>query len=180
MQEFFELVAFIEYVGQLPSSNSTRTRAHYIAYRYVAHRWYQNDDHRCHIANVDGDYKINMAFYKHISTATHDNFTIEDERILNWKKSVVIRPVYKSPPCPRGHRRGCGCGRGWKIITGDSLPKSTEKEKKADENDDATESPLQDLMEEDMYIFGYSSSEHDEDGRESGNSYLNFLEVIMQ
>ena len=129
MQEFFELVAFIEYVGQLPSSNSTRTRAHYIAYRYVVHHWYWNDDHRCHIANIDGDYKINMAFYKHISTAMHDDFTIEDERILNWKKSVVIRPVYKSPPCPRGCRRGCGRGRGGKVITGDSSPKSTEKEK---------------------------------------------------
>ena len=42
-----------------------------------------------------------MAFYKGISTATHDDFTIEDEGILNWKKSVVIRPVYKSPPHPR-------------------------------------------------------------------------------
>ena len=117
-----------------------------------------------------------MAFYNHISTATHDDFTIEDEGILNWKKSVVIRPVYKSPPHPRGCGRGRGHGRGAKVITGDLLPKSTKKEKKADENDDAaenddaTESPLQDLMEEDLYIFGYSSSEHDEDGRESGNS----------
>ena len=116
-----------------------------------------------------------MAFYKHISTATHDNFTIEDEGILNWKKSVVIRPVYKSP-CPRGRGRGHGCARGAKVITGDSSPKLTKKEKKADENDDAaenddaTESPLQDLTEEDMYIFGYSSSKNDEDGRESGNS----------
>ena len=174
LQEFFELVAFIEYVGQLPSSNSTRTRTHYIAYRYVAHRWYRNDDHRCHIANVDGEYKINMAFYKHISTATHDNFTIEDKGILNWKKSVVIRPVYKSPPHPRGCRRGSGHGRGARVITGNSPPRSTEKEKKADENatenDEATDSHLQDLTEEDLYIFSYSSSEHDEDGRESGNS----------
>ena len=35
-------------------------------------------------------------------------------------------------------------------------------------------------MEEDMYIFSYSSSEHDEDGRESGKSFLNFVEVITQ
>ena len=117
-----------------------------------------------------------MVFYKRISTATHDNFTIEDKGILNWKRSVIIRPVYKSPPHLRGHGRSRGCGRGAKVITGDSLPKSTKKEKKADENDDATEnndtteSLLQDLMEEDMYIFSYSSSEHDEDGRESGNS----------
>ena len=117
-----------------------------------------------------------MAFYKHISTATHDDFTIEDEGILNWKKSVVIRHVYKSPPHPRGHGRGHGHGRGAK-----SPLKSTEKEKKADENDDATEndeateSPLQDLMEKDLYIFGYSSSENDEDGRESGNSWPNFF-----
>ena len=171
MQEFFELIACVEYVGRLPSSNSTRTRAYYIAYRYVAHHWYWNDNHRCHIANVDGEYKINMAFYKHISTATHDNFTIEDEGILNWKKSVVIRPVYKSPPRPRGHRRGCGHGRGAK-----SPLKSTEKENDdAAENDEATQSPLQDLTGEDLYIFGYSSSEHDEDGREPGNSWPNFF-----
>ena len=176
LQEFFELVAFVEYVSRLPSSNSTRTRAHYIAYRYVVQCWYRNDDHRCHIANVDGEYKINMAFYKCISTATHDDFTIEDEGIFNWKKSVVIRPVYKSPLCPRGRGRGHGRGRGAKVITGDSPLKSTKKEKKDVENDDATEndeaaeSPLQDLTEEDLYIFGYSSSEHDEDGRESGNS----------
>ena len=139
------------------------------------HCWYWNDDHRCHITNIHGDYKINMAFYKHISTATHDNFTIEDKGILNWKKSVVIRPVYKSPPHARGCGRDCGGSRGCKLITGDSSPTSTKKEKKADENDDVTESPLQDLKEEDMYIFGYSSSEHDEDGRESGNSYLNIF-----
>ena len=171
LQEFFELVAFVEYVSRLPSSNSTRTRAHYIAYRYVAHHWYWNDDHRCHIANIDGEYKINMAFYKCISTATHDDFTIEDKGILNWKKSVVIRPVYKSPPHPRGHGRGRGRGRGAK-----SPLKSTEKENDdAAENDEATESLLQDLTKEDLYIFGYSSSEHDEDGRESGNSWPNFF-----
>ena len=121
-----------------------------------------------------------MAFYKHISTAIHDDFAIEDEGILNWRKSVVIRPVYKSPPHARGCVRGCGCGRGCQLITGDSSPKSTKKEKKVDENDDGTDSPLQDLTEEDMYIFGYSSSEHEEDGRESGNSFLNFVEVITQ
>ena len=112
-----------------------------------------------------------MAFYKHISTATHDDFTIEDEGILNWKKSVVIRLVYKSPPHPRGHRRGRGHGRGAK-----SPLKSTKKENDdAAENDEATQSPLQDLTEEDLYIFSYSSSEHDEDGTESGNSWPNFF-----
>ena len=112
-----------------------------------------------------------MAFYKRISTATHDNFTIEDEGILNWKKSVVIRPVYKSPPCPRGHGRGRGCGRGAK-----SPLKSTKKENDdATENDEAAQSLLQDVTEEDLYIFSYSSSEHDEDGRESGNSWPNFF-----
>ena len=130
MQEFFELDAFVEYVGRLPSSNSTRTRAHYIAYRYVAHHWHQNDDHRCHITNIYGDYKINMAFYKHISTAKHDNFTIEDEGILNWRKSVVIRPVYKSPPCARHCGRGCSHGRGHKLITGDSLQNQPKRKRK--------------------------------------------------
>ena len=99
-----------------------------------------------------------MAFYKCISTATHDNFVIEDEGILNWRKSVVIRPVYKSPPHARGGGRGRGHGKTGKSITQDSASKSTEKDKKADENDDGADNPLQDLMEEDMYIFGYSSS----------------------
>ena len=40
--------------------------------------------------------------------------------------------------------RGCGHGRGHQLITGNLLPKSTKKEKKVDENDDGTDSPLQD------------------------------------
>ena len=93
-----------------------------------------------------------MAFYKCISTVRHNNFTIEDEGNLNWKKSVVIRPVYKSPPHPRGRGRGHGHGRGAK-----SPLKSTEKENDdATKNDEAAESPLQDLTEEDLYIFSYS------------------------
>ena len=126
LQELFELLAFIKYVGRLPSSNSMHTRAHYISYRYVAHRWYRNDDERCHITEILGDYKINMAFYRQVSTASFDEFRIEDEGMCVWKKSIVIRPVYKSPPKghDRGHRYGRGRGHGCQG-GGSNLAKST-------------------------------------------------------
>ena len=106
----FELVSFIEYVSRLPSKNSTRVRAHYIGYRCIRHTWIWNDDERCHITDVNGDYKINMAFYCRMASQTVDEFEIDEEEILRWRKSVVIRGVYKSPPKGRG--RGQGRGRG--------------------------------------------------------------------
>ena len=59
---------------------------------------------------MNGDYKINMAFYCQMASQTVNEFEIEEEGILRWRKSVVIRGVYKSPPKDRG--RGQGRGRG--------------------------------------------------------------------
>ena len=64
-------------------------------------------------------------------------FILDDEGILFWKKSVIIRGVYQ----PRGHR---GRGRGTK-----NTQNSTQQSETLDEDD--------------MYIFGESSSSENED-----------------
>ena len=76
----------------------------------MAHRWYRNNDECCHITEVVGEYKINMAFYRRVLTSSFDNFRIEDKGMWVWKKSIVIRPVSKSPS--KGHDHGCGHGGG--------------------------------------------------------------------
>ena len=181
----FELVSFIEYVGRLPSKNSTRIRAHYIGYRCIHHTWIQNDDEWCHIMDVNGDYKINMAFYRRMASQTVDEFEIEEEGILRWRKSVVIRGVYKSPPKGRGRGRGRGrdCrGRG----RGSSAVNSSEKGSTKPNNDDAPDeendqdndndentasTAEKDLTKDDFLIYGDLSSE-DESSNESGKKCL--------
>ena len=111
----YELVAFIEFVGRLPSKDSNTVRAHYISYRLIRHMWIRNDDERCHRTRVHGDYKVNMAFFRRIASTTVDELVIEDEGILEWRKSVVIRGVFNPRARgarPRGRGRGRGHGRG--------------------------------------------------------------------
>ena len=181
----FELVSFIEYVGRLPSKNSTRVRAHYIGYRCIRHTWIRNDDERCHITDVNGDYKINMAFYRRMASQTVDEFEIEEEGILRWRKSVVIRGVYKSPPKGRGRGRGRGRGhrgrgRGSSGVNspqkGSTKPNNDDapdKENDQDnDNDENTASTAEkDLTKDDFLIYGDSSSE-DESSNESGKKCL--------
>ena len=190
----FELVPFIEYVGRLPSKNSTRVRAHYIGYRCICHTWIWNDDERCHIMDVNGDYKINMAFYRRMASQTVDEFEIEEEGILRWRKSVVIRGVYKSPPKGRGRGRGRGRGhrgrgRGSSAVNSsqkgstkpnnDDAPDEENGKKTTDvgddqdnDNDKNTASTAEkDLTKDDFLIYGDSSSE-DESSNESGKKCL--------
>ena len=136
-QSFYELCGFIEYVGHLPSKESAHTRGHYIGYRYINFTWIRNDDHRCHRTNIEGAYKVNMAFYKSMSSNVASTFILDDEGILFWKKSVIIRGVYQ--PCGR---RGRGRGK-----------KNTQNSMQQSET----------LDEDDMYIFGESSSSENED-----------------
>ena len=181
----FELVSFIEYVGRLPSKNSTRVRAHYIGYRCIRHTWIWNDDERCHIMDVNGNYKINMAFYRQMASQTVDEFEIEEEGILRWRKSVVIRGVYKSPPKGRG--RGQGRGRGHRgrgrgssgvnsLQKGSTKPNNDDvpdKENDQDNNNDKNTASTteKDLTKDDFLIYGNSSSE-DESSNESGKKCL--------
>ena len=70
-------------------------RGHYIAYRNIGNTWIRNDDDKCHMTHVEGAYKINMAFYRKLCDETRCTFTVEEEGILEWRKSIVIRGVYK-------------------------------------------------------------------------------------
>ena len=191
----FELVSFIEYVSRLPSKNSTRVKAHYIGYRCIRHTWIRDDDERCHITDVNGDYKINMAFYHRMASQTVDKFEIEEEGIVRWRKSVVIRGVYKSPPKDRGRGRGRGRGhrgrgRGSNPSVNSSQKGSTKpnNDDPPDEqngkettdvgddqdnyNDENTASTAEkDLTKDDFLIYGDSSSE-DESSNESGKKCL--------
>ena len=190
----FKLVSFIEYVGWLPSKNSMRVRAHYIGYRCIHHTWIWNYDEWCHIMDVNGNYKINMAFYCRMASQTVDEFQIEEEGILRWRKSVVIRGVYKSPPKDKG--RGWGRGRGHRgrgrgssavnssqkgltKLNNDDTPDEENGKKTRDvgddqdnDNDENTASTAEkDLTKDDFLIYGDSSSE-DESSNESGKKCL--------
>ena len=71
--------------------------------------WVQNDDNLAHIAHVDGEYKVNMIFYRAMTNAPEAVFYVETSGLTEWRKSVVIRGVYNE--CGRGGRRGRGRGR---------------------------------------------------------------------
>ena len=111
LQNFYELCAFIEYVGRLPTKDSSRTRGHYIAYRYINFTWIRNDDERCHTTHVDGQYKVNMAFYKSLSSNVVSEFMLDVEGILHWKKAVMIRGVFKPQGRGWGHRGRRGANK---------------------------------------------------------------------
>ena len=72
-------------------------------------QWVWNDDNLAHIAHVDGEYKVNMIFYRAIINAPEAMFYVETSGLTEWRKSVVIRGVYNE--CGHGGRRGRGRGR---------------------------------------------------------------------
>ena len=71
--------------------------------------WVRNDDNLAHIAHVDGEYKVNMIFYRAMTNAPEAVFYVETSGLTEWRKSVVIRGVYNE--CGHGGRRGCGRGK---------------------------------------------------------------------
>ena len=71
--------------------------------------WLRNDDNLAHIAHVDGEYKVNMIFYRAMINAPEAVFYVETSGLTEWKKSVVIRGVYNQRG--RGGRRCHGRGR---------------------------------------------------------------------
>ena len=165
----YELVAFIEYVGRLPAVDSKRVRAHYIGYRKIRMQWIRNDDDKCHLTQVEGSYKMNMAFYKRVANQVDDEFDIDDEGIRYWKKSVVIRGVYHPPPSGgRGRGRGRITRSTSKAAAAAAAGQSSEigadnPDVPSTSADDATSTPL---TLDDMYILDdSSSSEEDKSGK---------------
>ena len=71
--------------------------------------WLQNDDNLAHIAHVDGEYKVNMIFYRAMINAPEAVFYVETSGLTEWRKSVVTRGVYNQCGC--GGRRCQGRGR---------------------------------------------------------------------
>ena len=71
--------------------------------------WLRNDDNLAHIAHVDGEYKVNMIFYRAMINAPEAVFYVETSGLTEWRKSVVIRGVYNQ--CGRGGRHCRGQGR---------------------------------------------------------------------
>ena len=150
-----------------------RTKGHYIGYRNIHGTWIRNDDEKCHITDVDGDYKVNMAFYRKVCPETMCSFDIAKEGILHWRKSVVIRGVYRSPP-----KRGSKRGRGRKPVRG-RRPDSANKSSAEDGADPSTSTDILDLDNcskisfDDFYIYGDSSSEDEE---QSGTLLFEFFD----
>ena len=70
--------------------------------------WIRNDDHLVHIAQIEGEYKVNLVFYQAMVSAPAPMFYLNTQCIRYWRKSVVIRGVYNK----RGSGRGCGRGHG--------------------------------------------------------------------
>ena len=143
---------------------------------------------------MNGDYKINMAFYHQMASQTVDEFEIEEEGILRWRKSVVIRGVYKSPPKNRGRGRCRGRGRRGRGRGSNPSVNSSEKgltkpnddppdeengketidvgDDQDNDNDENTASTAEkDLTKDDFLIYGDSSSK-DESSNESGKKCL--------
>ena len=148
-QHYFELCGFIEYVGRLPTRDSAMTRGHYIGYRQINFEWIRSDDTKCHRTHIQGDYKVNMAFYRSMSSTTVSDFILDTEGILFWQKSVVIRGVYK----PHGKR---GCGQG--------TSKASTRTKSGETSMGASLEGAEEISLDDFYIFGDSTSPDKEDG----------------
>ena len=70
--------------------------------------WIRSDDHLVHITQIEGEYKVNLVFYRVMVSAPPPMFYLNIQCIRYWWKSVVIRGVYNK----RASGRGCGRGRG--------------------------------------------------------------------
>ena len=101
------------------------------------------------------------------------SFDIAKEGILHWRKSVVIRGVYRSPP-----KRGSKRGRGRKPVRG-HRPDSANKSSAEDGADPSTSTDVPDLDNrseisfDDFYTYGDFSSEDEE---QSGTLLFEFFD----
>ena len=114
-----------------------------------------------------------MAFYRKVCPETMCSFDIAEEGLLHWRKSVVIRGVYRSPP-----KRGSKRGRGRKPVRG-RRPDSANKSSAEDGADPSTSTDVPDVDNcseisfDDFYIYGDSSSEDEE---QSGTLLFQFFD----
>ena len=128
-----------------------------------------------------------------MASQTVDEFETEEEGILQWRKSVVIRGVSKSPPKGRGRAgrargRGRGCrgrGRGSSAVNSsdkdltkpnsdDPPNEDNRKDTKdvgadpEDDNDENTASTTQKDLTTDEFLIYWDLSSEDESSNGSG------------
>ena len=65
--------------------------------------WIRNNDHLVHIAQIEGEYKVNLVFYRVMISAPQPMFYLNTLCIRYWRKFVVIRGVYNQRGSGRGH-----------------------------------------------------------------------------
>ena len=62
---------------------------HYIGYHCIIGEWIHNDDALCHTTMIDGEYKVNLAFYRAMRSAPAHIF-LDTRTIPMWHKPVII------------------------------------------------------------------------------------------
>ena len=84
----FELVSFIEYVGKMPKRRDIRSTeglvAHYISYREIDFQFIRNDDALAHKTEIEGNYKIRLAFYHNMRDCDREYLRIDLDGLPVW------------------------------------------------------------------------------------------------
>ena len=86
----FELVSFIEYVGKMPKRRDIRSTeglvAHYISYREIDFQFICNDDALVHKTEIEGNYKIRLAFYRNMRDCDREYLRIDLDGLPVWRR----------------------------------------------------------------------------------------------
>ena len=95
----FELVSFIEYVGCMPKKCNINTTegivAHYISYKEIGLQFVHHDDSATHVARVEGEYKIRLAFYRNMHDCQCAQLNIDLDGFPVWQKPKIVRAPFK-------------------------------------------------------------------------------------
>ena len=106
----FELVSFIEYIGCMPKKRNIITTegivAHYISYKEIGLQFAWHDDSVAHVAEVEGDYKVRLAFYRNMHYYQCAQVNIDLDRLPVWQKPKIVRaPLKVATDKSKGNKR---------------------------------------------------------------------------
>ena len=95
----FKLVSFIEYVGCMPKKCNIKTTegivAHYILYKEIGLPFVHHDDSVAHVAEVEEEYKIRLAFYRNMRDCQRAQLNIDLDGLPVGRKPIVVRAPFK-------------------------------------------------------------------------------------
>ena len=87
----FELVSFIEYIGPMPKKCNIKTTegivVHYILYKEIGLQFVHHDDSVAHVAEVEGEYKFRLAFYRNMRDSQCAQLNIDLDGLPVWRKT---------------------------------------------------------------------------------------------